>query len=130
MDDVTPEGAHGAGRRALLKGGLLSAGIAVASLTAQSFRVDAQATTRPLPPLRSQKYWWQCIQCDGLFFGANSSQGTCWGAWPSTGPHKSAGNTPFWVPYGNPSYPGLQADWRWCRQCQLLFWGPNRAESA
>jgi hypothetical protein len=93
MTEKLSHGSRGLDRRAVLKGGLLSAGIAVAGLAAQTPGV-AQSPARPLPPLRSH--------------------------WPGTGPHESAGNTPFWVPY-----------WRWCYNCQGLFYGnPGRAGSA
>jgi hypothetical protein len=127
---------RGLDRRALLRNGLLAgAATAVTGIASQSFTGVAQAAsnrtvTRPLPPLTAQTWWWWCTRCDGLFFGAGSNEGICWGVWPNLGPHESAGDTPFRIPYGNPSYPGLQVGWRWCVRCQLLFWGPEQASSA
>ncbi|HNN98147.1 MAG TPA: hypothetical protein PKI03_38045 [Pseudomonadota bacterium] len=75
-----------------------------------------------------QAGWRWCDQCSSLFFGRNATGGRC----PRGGEHnRNAASLPYFVSPENVSrnFCG-QNEWRWCRLCESLFFGPHAGESA
>ena len=75
-----------------------------------------------------QAGWRWCDQCSSLFFRRNATAGRC----PRGGEHnRQASSNSYFVVLENASrdFRG-QNEWRWCRLCESLFFGPHAADSA
>jgi hypothetical protein len=73
-----------------------------------------------------QDNWWWCNKCSGLFFGAGelfSYKGAC----PAGGQHYSNTSSDYVVYLGAGSYSSWQIGWRWCNQCQGMWWANRSA---
>jgi hypothetical protein len=75
-----------------------------------------------------QDNWWWCNKCYGLFFGAEPASnfnGVC----PAGGQHDdiASTNTGYVVYLGGGSFTGWQIGWRWCTQCQGMWWANRSA---
>jgi hypothetical protein len=73
-----------------------------------------------------QHLWKWCEKCEGLWFSGNAgTNGVC----PNIGPHSSNGSGDYELYFGpalSPvAYPGWQDNWRWCDQCQGLWFAGN-----
>lgn len=136
-------------RRSLLRNGLLAgAGLAAATATSTmltgtaragsvaSARAGSAASTgvrtaasaeNATVVLDVQTNWWWCTVCDGLFHsdGNGDPAGVCAG-----GQSHTNGGTMYEVPWDNPSQTGVQNGWRWCHDCDQLFWGSAISSSA
>jgi hypothetical protein len=134
-------------RRGLLKSGLL-VGLGAAGISATSAAVapgaalaDAtygQFSANYLYPnettglLYFQLNWNYCINCRCVFYAPDNHTGSC----PMTGQYHGPGSSPSdygivtdysLSPINPPAY--LQSPWRWCRNCNCLYWGNAQAES-
>jgi len=81
----------------------------------------------PASPDR-QKEWRWCNKCQGLFFGPTVASSTC----PSGGTHMPpglSGSGNYSLPHNVPASPDCQSNWRWCNNCQGLFFGGGQATS-
>ena len=77
----------------------------------------------------SQAGWRWCSRCQGLFYGPLVAGSSC----PSGGPHADpsvSGSSNYVLRLGVPEQAGMQSGWRWCNNCQSLFFGPMHAQSA
>jgi hypothetical protein len=78
-----------------------------------------------------QSGWWWCGNCSCLFHSGNGAPaGYCLATLDN---HVSGGGTEYEVPNGGPAQSGtqnMQVGWRWCADCDLLFWGGGVASSA
>jgi hypothetical protein len=113
----------------VLKGGLLiGLGASVIGAASPGLSGVADAAVAPNP----QPNWWWCSDCDGLFFSnANGApNGVCQSEFAPNGKHNSSGSSNYSVLNGESSSSNRQAGWRWCKLCQLLFWGNGAANSA
>ena len=72
-----------------------------------------------------QDNWWWCHQCSGLFFGDEglTFNGVC----PAGGEHDGTFSSAYIVYLGGGSFPGWQIGWRWCTQCQGMWWANRSA---
>jgi hypothetical protein len=70
-----------------------------------------------------QDEWRHCSKCHGLYFGGTPSAGVVGGVCPSGGTHHPNASGNYILSTG-PDAVG-QSGWRWCRQCQALFFGDN-----
>ena len=76
--------------------------------------------------MSSQPGWNWCYLCQGLFYSGNASQGVC----PGNGgaPHAAQGLLGSQWSYAvltGDDIAGAQPGWRWCRNCQGLFYSLN-----
>ena len=72
--------------------------------------------------------WRRCNKCEGLhWIGASDPPvfATC----PEGDLHNLENSSPYIVVRDNASVPGQQ-EWRRCKNCRMLFYGPNEAASA
>jgi hypothetical protein len=117
----------GPDRRSLLRSGLLiGLGATVIGAASAGFTRVADAATAPNP----QPNWWSCINCDGLFHSDSngSPNGVCQSNISQNDGfrHEISGSSNYSVFNGQTtSSSGVQAGWRWCNLCDLLFWGPG-----
>jgi hypothetical protein len=74
-----------------------------------------------------QANWRRCNRCQGMFYGPNVSASKC-PAWPTGNPHNSFGSADFKLVVNAAGSSG-QYGWRWCTDCQGLFYGPNVSSS-
>jgi hypothetical protein len=73
------------------------------------------------PGFSGQTNWRYCFKCVALFFNGHQSKGFC-GADKSG--HSSYGSGNYELKYtANPSLGNLYG-WRWCRQCEQIFFCP------
>jgi hypothetical protein len=91
---------------------------------------------------QAQHGWLWCNWCDGLFWGSGQASSHCPGNLISfapyiTGPHNgSDGSSTYMLPYSGSeggwslATPPLQSGWRWCMNCQGLFWASSSNTSA
>jgi hypothetical protein len=56
------------------------------------------------------------------YVGNPSLKGIC----PAGGHHEQHGSWEYVSVYGVPAGPFIQKDWRACRRCQGMFYGPQR----
>ncbi len=78
-------------------------------------------------PAHAQSQWWYCDRCKGLhFMGHQDSPGAC----PAGGHHNtlSPGVSDYRLRLNDAQAPG-QKGWKWCRNCQGLFFGVNQSSS-
>ena len=75
-----------------------------------------------------QPGWRWCDRCSSLFFGRSATGGRC----PKGGEHnRQAASLAYCVvPQGASRDFRGQNEWRWCRLCESLFYGPQAGESA
>jgi hypothetical protein len=80
-----------------------------------------------------QPDWWYCVNCYGLYHSDNDTAG---GVCPAGGSHQNnTSYTNYCIPHSGDTLPedgvgaGVQVGWRWCVNCQGLFWGSAAAES-
>jgi hypothetical protein len=141
MTNLTPPPARGLGRRTLLRNALLAgAGAVVASAALPTFTGVARAATLDvlvqdpygeIDDFTAQNQWWWCNACHGLFWSGNGTDtGACPARWPN--PHNLSGSWMYDVPILNQQDAGIvqtQGGWRWCSNCQGLFWGSGQVSS-
>lgn len=75
-----------------------------------------------------QDGWRWCDRCSSLYFGKSATAGRC----PAGGEHnRQASSLAYFLVSENGArdFRG-QNDWRWCRLCESLFYGPHAAQSA
>jgi hypothetical protein len=80
-------------------------------------------------PGNAQGEWRWCSNCQGLFYGPSVAKSRC----PAGGTHASPSESGSWsyaIYNDGASDPHRQADWRWCSNCQGLYYGPEVARSA
>jgi len=70
-----------------------------------------------------QEGWRWCHKCQGLFYGGKPLSGTQGGACKAGGPHEAKGSGNYILTL-NSEVAG-QKGWRWCKNCQGLFFGDN-----
>jgi hypothetical protein len=135
----------GLSRRALMRNGLLvglGATVAVTALpalagTALAEHLDETVNIYPTEGNGSftaypcQPDWWYCVRCFGIYHSDNDAAG---GVCPAIGQHQNDTNyTNYCIPHDmgsiSASTGGVQSGWRWCVNCQGLFWGSAAAES-
>jgi hypothetical protein len=81
------------------------------------------------PPLNfnysgQQGSWRWCHKCQGLFFAGNASQGVCPADLPH--PHDASQSGHYAIVLDDGAgYPAGQKNWRWCHNCQGLFYAGN-----
>jgi hypothetical protein len=75
----------------------------------------------PSAPNRQAGWRW-CNKCNGLFWGDGVASSHCTAGGTHTPPEQT-GSSNFTLPVGEPSTPSRQSDWRWCSNCQGLFYG-------
>ena len=115
--------------------GLGAAGLAAA---APAFTGVARADVEIWVDINGNDYktqgdWAWCRKCSGLFWSSNGlNTGVC----PAGGAHDLSGSSEYWVPHdgpeeGNPASDpyGVQQHWSWCKNCDVLFWGPGDSGS-
>ncbi len=70
------------------------------------------------PNVRGQYGWRWCNKCQVLFFAGGGSLGAC----PAGGKHNPSGSSDYVLKAKDvaPDYVG-QAEWRWCRKCEALY---------
>jgi hypothetical protein len=78
---------------------------------------------------RAQTGWRWCSNCQGLFYGPQQSSSWC----PAGGQHVIGVNgfnyDVFLTGKLGGSTTDYQLEWRWCRNCRGLFYGPKQYES-
>jgi hypothetical protein len=135
-------------RRGLFKSGLV-VGLGAAGLTAASAAIAPRAALADSASgqfsanyldgnldgsgiLFFQLNWNYCINCRCIYYAPDNHDGSC----PMTGEYHGAGSSPSdygivtqssVAPIDPPAY--LQSPWRWCVNCNCLFWGNAEAES-
>ena len=74
-----------------------------------------------------QDKWRCCGKCRGLFFGPNADESKC----PDGGKHDSMScpRANYLLASGVPRIAPGEANWRRCKKCQGLFFGPNAEKS-
>ena len=74
-----------------------------------------------------QAGWRWCDRCQGLFFSLNASAGRC----PAGGEHsRSSPSSAYFVVTENSARDFIgQHEWRWCKKCEGLFFGPQTPAS-
>src|SRR5215469_13579894 len=73
-----------------------------------------------------QNNWRWCNQCQGLFYSGNPTSGTC----PAGGGHNWETSGLYNLYFASEIAPDDGQDyWRWCHNCQGLFYGPNTPSS-
>ena len=81
------------------------------------------------PTNPGQHRWSWCSNCQGLWFSGNSSLGICpYGGIPPAGPphvHVSSGSGDYALAQGAAA--AGQHGWRWCIQCQGLWYAENNS---
>jgi hypothetical protein len=119
--------AEGVRRRSFLRGGLLI-GAATVGLAVSSSAVGTEAARAQSP----QDNWFWCSQCSQIFHSDNGgSDGCC----PLTLDQHVVGDPPtpatvYAIDYGLGTETGVfQANWTWCGDCQVLFYGIDIATS-
>jgi hypothetical protein len=70
-----------------------------------------------------QEEWRYCSKCNGLYFGGVPSSGPAGGVCPSGGTHNPNVSGNYILSIGADAVG--QSGWKWCRQCQGLFFGDN-----
>jgi hypothetical protein len=75
-----------------------------------------------LPPgSGGEPNWRWCSKCQGLYSTLNTPS-YCMGNNAGYGPHtEGAGSFDYWLFYNEPIVSNPQAYWRWCKQCQGLY---------
>jgi hypothetical protein len=68
---------------------------------------------------RYQAGWRWCSKCQGLFFGGPATTG---GACPKGGAHDGGGSGTYCLLWRPGAGADAQPGWRWCRNCQGLFY--------
>jgi len=69
-----------------------------------------------------QRGWHSCRKCQGMHFaGFPNFKGVC----PAGDQHDGTGSFEYFTMFGTPGREQVQADWRSCRKCQGLFFGPG-----
>jgi hypothetical protein len=123
--DAGQQSIDGISRRSVLRGGLL-AGAGVATMGATSAVLTGTATAAAPNP---QIGWGWCVYCSVMWWVKGQTHSACPSEYATDGLH--------WVGAGNHNYelntnrPGLnsqsnpQPGWRWCSNCQGLFWGQS-----
>ena len=69
-----------------------------------------------------QDGWFWCSRCAGLFYGLSSTAGICPNPPPGGVGHYPLGSTVYSL---HQNGGGGQVNWRWCRQCQGLWFAGN-----
>jgi hypothetical protein len=141
MTDETPQPTRGLARRTLLRNGLLTGvGAAVAAVALPGLTGVAQAATVQVLAMdpfgevdqwSAQTQWWWCNACRGLFWSNSGAPAGLCPASPSF-PHDNSASGMYELPfltYADAGVQDAQAGWRWCNQCQGLFWGSGLANS-
>jgi len=76
--------------------------------------------------VKGQDNWKWCSQCYSLIYAGGQSLGVC----PNTGgAHQVSDSGNYILTLDGNSQMGLQGQWSWCSQCQMLWWtgnGPKR----
>lgn len=67
-----------------------------------------------------QDHWAYCANCWGLFYGAAPTGGAC-PFYHGASPHYVLNSFDYNVYYGPIAYSNMQTGWRWCGQCQGMF---------
>jgi hypothetical protein len=126
---ATDEGQQATGgftRRTVLRGGLLAgAGVATAGAMSGILTGTAKAATTPKP----QPGWSWCNYCATMWWFAGQNDSACASHYAPLGIHDTPGPSEVYNLYNNIG--GLnnksnpQPGWRWCHDCQGLFWGGN-----
>jgi hypothetical protein len=78
--------------------------------------------------LAMQRDWRWCDRCQGLYFGGGWADSRC----PAGGTHRPADEShsgDYSLPMDAIVAVDRQGGWRWCNQCQGLFYGPAVANS-
>jgi hypothetical protein len=124
--DVSQE-LRGMNRRTLLRRGLLT-GLGIATVVATS---SALTGTARAGEGGMETGWRLCDFCEGSFYGPTDSNGVCPSPLADGGQHWcSASSDQYWVYWGEEgALVGGQGSWRWCTNCQGLFYGPNVTHS-
>ena len=87
--------------------------------TSGAYSVDLDA-----PHEGGQSGWRWCAKCQGLFFGGNPTPGRC----PAGAAHDGSGSSDYTLDSEGPMAPGgAQRGWRWCNQCEGLFYAGGPA---
>lgn len=125
MQDETSRPASRFNRRTLLKSGFLAGAAAITIGIGSSKLAGVAHADGGL-----QFGWSWCSKCRGLYFGPHQSTSLC----PAGGQHAGyeTGSNYYYLNYNesDPGSSGSQGEWRWCGNCQGLFYGPNKAKSA
>lgn len=124
--DMRPPTPAGLPRRKLLRNGLLlGAAVGGGGIASGAFANKAQAAT-----YGPQSEWAWCKWCNVLFYYPHSStSGPCPGlVW--TAPHNGSTSWNYGLGYNDTvSESNPQSGWRWCGNCQQLFYGPKMSDS-
>ena len=80
-----------------------------------------------IPPVLTQSGWRWCSICQGLYFSPDIFTVTI-SRCPSGGTHIIGGSN-YSLKYDQPAGPEQESDWRWCKKCQGLHYGPGMAAS-
>jgi hypothetical protein len=123
MTDATSHASGGLSRRALLRNGLLASGVTATGLASPLLTGVARADTYTW-----QFNWTWCYDCQVLYYGTNQAQSVCPAGGTHTGYGTTSGDYGLQMDY-SPVTSNPQQKWRWCSQCQGLFYGPNQGES-
>jgi hypothetical protein len=119
MTDETTQTIRGISRRKLL-------GYGIAGLGAAAVGVASPALTGTALAASQQVQWLWCSRCQGLWYGANETSGSC----IATGAgHVITTTDTYVLSYNTGSGSNLQANWNWCGYCQGLFYGPHQSTS-
>jgi hypothetical protein len=76
------------------------------------------------PASATQRLWKRCARCSGLWFSGNNTRGGCPAGDIFDGGHHDDGTGDF-ILKEDPDGGQGQSDWRWCRQCQGLWFEGN-----
>jgi hypothetical protein len=126
--DEGQQAIDGISRRSVLRGGLL-AGAGVATVGAMSGVLTGTAEAAEAATPNPQRGWGYCVYCAVLWWVEGQSHSAC--------PSRDATDGLHWVGAGYYNYElynnqaGLnnqsnpQPNWRWCKDCQGLFWGQS-----
>ena len=72
--------------------------------------------------VKGQDNWKWCSQCYSLVYAGGQSLGVC----PNTGgTHQVSDSGNYVLTLDSKSQMGLQGQWSWCSQCQMLWWTGN-----
>jgi hypothetical protein len=78
--------------------------------------------------VNQQANWLWCRKCQGLFYGPNVNSSRC-PASPPSGHHDGSTSYNYDVAYNIASTSSFQINWRWCSNCQGMWYGPNGSSS-
>src|SRR5215813_7080600 len=108
-------------------------GIARAAASDGTFSANYNYPNQSTGIFYFQLNWNYCVNCRCIFYAPDNHSGSC----PMTGGYHGPGTSPsnygividdsFAVPIVAPAY--LQSPWRWCRNCNCLYWGNAQSES-